>query len=320
MKHLFVVNPAAGKSDQTKNIAAKVALALSERQQEYEIYITRAAMGAVVKIRQEAKTGKPLRVYACGGDGTLNECVTAAVGYPHVSVTHFPCGTGNDFIKMFGSEKQRFFELEELIDGEVHPIDVISCNGYYSVNICSVGIDAKIGTGVHKYDNTPIKGPAAYLLSTAVEFAHGIGMPLKIECAGRVFEGDYSLACACNGTFYGGFFNPVPSARPDDGILDILVVKEVSRMTFIRLVGAYAKGNARRFPQYITHLRSDSMTIDSPEPIVVNLDGEAIYSDHIELRLLPAAINFVFPAEMDFFKIREKENAEKRSNWEILVR
>lgn len=322
MKHLFIVNPAAGKTDQTKIIAAKVAMALSERQEDYEIYVTKAPKDAVLKIRQEAKPGKKLRVYACGGDGTLNECVTGAVGLPHVAVTHFPCGTGNDFIKMFGSERSRFFELDQLLDGEVRPIDVIRCNDYYCINIFSVGIDARIGTGVHKYDNTPLLrgGPMAYLVSMAAEFSKGIGMPMRIECAGRVLEGEFSLACACNGRYYGGGFNPVPDARPDDGLLDILVVKKVSRLLFLRLVGPYSKGNSRRFPQYITRLRGDSMVIDSPEPIMVNLDGEAIYSAHIELSLISGGVNFIFPANMEFFHNSITKSKENERKWEISVK
>ncbi|MCE6983484.1 lipid kinase, partial [Pseudomonas frederiksbergensis] len=89
-------------------------------------------------------------VYACGGDGTLNECVNGAVGHDNVAVTHFPCGTGNDFIKMFGEEKDRFFDLSDLVRGEVRPLDVMECCGRYAVNICSVGIDARIGTEVHQ--------------------------------------------------------------------------------------------------------------------------------------------------------------------------
>ena len=62
-------------------------------------------MDACRKIEQEAAAGQPLRVYACGGDGTLNECVCGAVGCDNVAVTHYPCGTGNDFVRCFGAER-----------------------------------------------------------------------------------------------------------------------------------------------------------------------------------------------------------------------
>ena len=91
---------------------------------EFEIYVTEAPMDACRHIRETAADGAELRAYACGGDGTLNEGVNGAAGLSNVAVTHFPCGTGNDFIKMFGPGKDRFFDLTGLINGEVRPIAV----------------------------------------------------------------------------------------------------------------------------------------------------------------------------------------------------
>ena len=139
MKHLFIVNPVAGGKDRHEYVAEQARLALEGSADAYEVYITTAPMDACAKIKAEAASGEELRVYACGGDGTLNECVNGAVGHDNVAVTHFPCGTGNDFIKMFGEEKDRFFDLSDLVRGEVRPLDVMECCGRYAVNICSVG-------------------------------------------------------------------------------------------------------------------------------------------------------------------------------------
>ena len=163
MKHLFVVNPVAGKQKPEEklrliNEAIDRLPAEQRSRDEFEIYVTEAPMDACRHIRETAADGAELRVYACGGDGTLNECVNGAAGLSNVAVTHFPCGTGNDFIKMFGPGKDRFFDLTELINGEVRPIDVIKCNDRYSVNICSMGLDARVGTDVHKYSGMPLIG------------------------------------------------------------------------------------------------------------------------------------------------------------------
>ena len=152
MKHLFIVNPVAGGRDSTAEVTARVAEAFSARPGEnYEVYTTSAPMDASRKIEAEAARGGELRVYACGGDGTLNECVCGAVGRGNVAVTHYPCGTGNDFVRCFGDERERFRTLGELLDGEIRTLDAIDCNGRCSVNICSVGIDARIGTDATNY-------------------------------------------------------------------------------------------------------------------------------------------------------------------------
>jgi len=310
MKHLFIVNPAAGGKDSTDFVSAKVAQFFSGKEGDFEIYSTKAPMDAVKKIRYEANLCDELRVYACGGDGTLNECVCGAAGYDNVAVTHFPTGTGNDFIKTFGEEGKRFFELGELVNGEVRPLDIIDCNGRMSINICSVGIDARIGCDVHKYSKIPLIGGATgYVTSMAVNLVKGITDPLRVACGGKLYYGNMSLICACNGRFYGGGFNPVPFARPDDGMIDFLIVKGVSRLTFAKLVGKYAKGRFADFPQYITHVQGTSMEIESEHEIVVNVDGEAIRGKKISMKMIPGGVNFIFPAGMQFFADVKEEIA-----------
>ena len=325
MKHLFIVNPVAGKMKREEKLS-KVRRAVEELPQElkkdseFEIYETKAPLDACAKIRADAAECDELRVYAYGGDGTLNECVNGAAGFENVAVTHYPCGTGNDFIKTFGDDKQRFFDLRELIGGEVRKIDLVRCNDRYSVNICSVGIDARIGTEVHKYSSIPVIGGATgYVTSAMVNLFKGVNQPLAIDCAGRHFDGKFALVCICNGRYYGGGFNPVPTAMVDDGVLDVLIVNHVSRLQFLTLIGTYAKGQYKKMPHYITHVRGQSLSIDSETDLVVNLDGEAMNSRHIDIELIPGGLGFIFPANMDYFKNQTACPEEKRSKWEISV-
>lgn len=88
---------------------------------------------------------------------------------------------------------------------------------------------------------------------------------------------------------------------PDNGKLEFLVVRDVSRLQFIRLVGKYAKGRYRELEQFITHLEGDHLEIDSENEIVVNIDGEALYSKHVNFDLIPGGVNFLVPANMAFF-------------------
>ena len=299
MKHLFIVNPTAGKKDRSAEIARKAYETLKPMGVNYEIYLTRAPHDAERKIREEAASGEQLFVYACGGDGTLNECVNAAVGLKNVAVTNYPCGTGNDFIKIFGDEKERFFDLAALATGEVHAFDVIETCGRYSINICSVGADARIGTDVHKYSGIPLIGGAAgYVTSLVVNIAKGINQTYTVRCGEYEKTGLFSLICACNGTHYGGGFNPVPEASPFDGEINFLVVGQVSRLSFLRLVGKYAAGKYRQMRRYISALRGDHMTIEAETPIVVNVDGEALYARKIDLTLHPCALQLVVPASL----------------------
>ena len=296
MKHLFIVNPKAGGKDATEDVRARVQAAFQTRKEHYEIYVTRGPRDATRKIRLEASAGEELRVYACGGDGTFNECVCGAALQENVSVCPFPTGTGNDFCRMFGTDADLFRDLNALQEGTVHEIDLISCNGTYSVNICSVGIDARIGTDVHKYSGLPvIGGKGGYLVSVVVNAFKGIATTMHVRCGRYDLEAKHSLVCACNGRFYGGGFNPSLDAKLDDGIMDIFIVKQVSLITLARCIGKYAKGRADELPQYITHLRGTDLYIELDGEDVINLDGEAIPAMSINMHLVPKALRLIVP-------------------------
>ena len=307
MKHLFIVNPVAGKSkpeDKMRLIHESIGrLPESVRGAEFEIYVTSAPMDAAAKIKDEAKRCGDLRVYACGGDGTLNECVNGAAGLENVAVTHFPCGTGNDFIRTFGEEKERFFNLSELMTGEIRPIDIIKCNDRYAVNICSLGIDALVGTDVHKYSGIPlIGGPTGYVISLMANYIKGVHQPMTVRVDGMTCGPELNLVCVCNGRFYGGGFNPTNDSRPDDGLMDVLVASGVNRAKLLGVIMSYAKAKYRRFPQYITYVRTRHLEVDCRGEEVINIDGEAAYSKRAVMDLIPGGVNFIFPANMEFFR------------------
>ena len=303
MKHLFIVNPKAGGKDCSDDVRRQVLAALRDSSDDREVYVTKGPMDAADRIRAEAADGKELRVYACGGDGTFNECVCGAALLPNVAVCPYPTGTGNDFCRMFGEEKDLYRDLEALIAGSVRPIDVIDCNGRYSVNICSVGIDARIGTDVHKYSGLPVVGGATgYVVSAVVNVFKGINRTMRVHCGEYSSEGGYALIAACNGRFYGGGFNPSLHARPDDGILEIYIVPEVNIFTLARLIGKYASGQADSLPRHILHLRATEISIDFDEDNVVNIDGEALFARQVTMKLIPGGLNLIVPRGMHFFE------------------
>jgi YegS/Rv2252/BmrU family lipid kinase len=238
-----------------------------------------------------------LYVYACGGDGTLNECANGAAGRSNIAITQYACGTGNDFIRTFGTDNiEKFRDLKALMSGTLRPLDLIDCSGRYGINICSVGIDARVGRDVHKYSRIPIiGGPGGYVISLLANVIKGVTQKLKITTGTTNEEKLVTLACACNGRFYGGGFNPVPEALPDDGIIEYLIVGAVSRLKVAQIVGRYAKGKYKELPDIITHLRGSNLEISADEDFVVNIDGEIITTKNIYFRLAPKAITFILP-------------------------
>ena len=174
MKHLFVINPAAGSRDRSAEYAAEIRKLCGGRGLDYRIAVSQAP-GECRRITREALlTGEEYRIYACGGDGTLNEVASGAAGFPNGAITAYPGGSGNDFVKIF-DDPQAFYDLERLLDPEEAEFDLIRCNDDYALNICSVGLDARIGTDVSRYKRIPLlQAFRAYAPSTVVNVIKGI--------------------------------------------------------------------------------------------------------------------------------------------------
>ncbi|MDO5444388.1 MAG: YegS/Rv2252/BmrU family lipid kinase [Eubacteriales bacterium] len=303
MKYLFIVNPIAGGSDHTEQIRTMAEKEFKNRpNDEYEIYVTKDPFDAAREVSERAETGENLYILACGGDGTFNLCCNGAAGHDNIAVAPFPVGTGNDFCRMFGEQKDLYLNLPALLDGSTHKIDLASVNGRYCACIASVGFDARIGINVHKYDKLPLcKGPGAYIASLVVETFKGMTRSVSITCGDFSYSGPYTLCAVCNGRYYGGGFNPVRDALPDDGILDIVLVKKISLPAFFLNVGKYKKGRADSLPQYFTHLKSDHVTFEFDEESVINCDGEALYGKKVEIQLYHNCMNLIVPKGLTFF-------------------
>ena len=157
---------------------------------------------------------------------------------------------------------------------------------------------------MHEYGSIPFLGRAsAYVVSAAVNVFKGIASPMTIRCGDFFRSGKTTLACACNGRFYGGGFNPSLRARPDDGIMDIYIVKKVNLIEFAVLIGQYAAGKADELPKYVTHLRSaEPLEMEFDRTEVINVDGEAMKADKVTMRMVPKALKLIVPKGMQFFE------------------
>ena len=216
MRHVFLINPAAGKYDRTGEFTQTIRAACEGL--DYEILVSRAPGDCTHIAQAAASSGEPVRLYACGGDGTLNEVVNGAAGHVNAAVTHFPGGSGNDFIKIF-SDPAAFRSLPRLLDAEEATFDLIRCNGQnFAVNICSMGFDARIGTEIGRYKRLPlVSGTGAYLLSTGVNFIRGIHEHYVVDVDGQHFDGNQTLMCIANGRYMAVASTRCPMRSPDDG-------------------------------------------------------------------------------------------------------
>ena len=302
MKHIFIINPTAGKSDSRQKIYDMADSLRQKHGLDVQCILTKKQGHATELARKLCESGEELRFYACGGDGTVNEVANGIIGYDNAAMSVIPVGTGNDFLKNFGDDAEKFRDAENLWDGPQFPMDAIDVNGRVALTIACSGIDARVARDVHKYSESPIlDGKSSYIASLLVNFLFkGIGSHWTVELDGETIEDDFSLVSVCNGRYYGGGFMPVAEARMDDGVLNTLVVKKVSRGAFIKFVGPYSKGQYYKFPHVARCVAPKVVRIRSEKPdIVTCLDGECITSDDVTIRLSDKRLNFFGPTGCD---------------------
>lgn len=306
MKHLFIVNPTAGRANAAHTLPPVIRQAQHRLHQDVDIQITDHVGHATQLARQAAEAG-PVRLYACGGDGTLNEVLCGAFGHEGVEVGHIPCGSGNDMIRNFGKAED-FLHIENMLQGRGHTIDLLRVNGRIAVSICAAGIDAKIAAGIPKFRRLPFcGGSTAYNLSVIQCLLGKLGIHMTVTANGEEYSGEYLLTAIGNGSYYGGGYCSLPGARTDDGLLNVILVNKIPLPRIPAILKRYKAGThfapdgqvAPDLQGMITSFSTRSITVHSETPFDYTLDGECSVSDTIHVEILPAAIPFILPKGLE---------------------
>lgn len=298
MKHVFIINPHAGKKDQTARLYEMADHLRDDLGLDCVCMLTDRPGSAADMARKLAESGEELRIYACGGDGTISETANGIAGFDNAAMTCIPTGTGNDFLKNFGADAEKFQDAANLWDGDVFPLDLIECNGRYALTIACNGIDARVAESVHQYKRSPmLNGRGSYLASVAVNFLFkGIGHHWTVWLDEEKIEDDFALVSMCNGRYYGGGSTPVPEALMDDRVLHTVVIKKLGKATFARLFSPYSAGEYRKLPpELIRVYDAKTVRIQSKDEIVTCLDGECFRSHDVVMKLADKRVNFFGP-------------------------
>ena len=165
MKHLFLINPNAGKGKAFETVMPKIKEATAERNMDYKVYVSKSSQDTHDYCKKIGESGEKTRIYACGGDGTIYDIVNAIYGYNNVEFAAVPLGSGNDFIRIFGT-KEQFMDIGAQIDGTAIKIDAIKCGDRIAVNQCSMGFDAEVCSKQADFKKLPwLTGESAYTAS-----------------------------------------------------------------------------------------------------------------------------------------------------------
>ena len=313
MKYVFIVNPAAGKKKAGEFIP-EIEKICRAKGVDFEIYKTAGVGDAKKYTEQLGKSGESVSVFGCGGDGTLFEVINGAVGYPNLKVGTLPLGSGNDFVRNFGRKKD-FLDVLNQLEGESRKIDLIKCGEKYAISQCSMGIDAEVCAKQAAFKKLPlVSGEMAYTASLVYCFMTKASNSFEISIDGGEFEKyDVLFALCGNARYYGGGYKGIPLAVCDDGLLDFIIVrKDMPVIKFLKEMNNYKEGKHLEWDRTIFK-RGKKMTVRSRRFSAVNVDGECEFVKERTFEIVPRAIDFIFPSNIDFDKIHSIWEEENKS-------
>ncbi|MBR3439498.1 MAG: diacylglycerol kinase family lipid kinase [Clostridia bacterium] len=308
MKHIFIINPNAGKGKAYEFIKPKIDDYCTKNNVDYEVIECSHFREGKATVDRIASSGEELRFYACGGDGTLYEIVNGAFGHENAQVTVIPLGSGNDFIRLFGS-KEDFYNLDNLVNGVPCSLDVIKCGDEIAINQCSMGFDAEVCARQASFKKIPgINGELAYAASAVYSITRKVKNTFTISIDdGEPFTQDCIFCVGANSRWYGGGFMAAPKALPDDGLMDMIIVKKsISRIKLLSLLNEYKAGQHLDWPM-CNFVRGKKLTIHSEKPAAVNVDGECSFVNDATFELIEKGITFVVPKGSPFFDIQTRK-------------
>ncbi len=315
MKYHFIINPVAGKQDSSKTLVPEIrraAVACGIAEENLEIQLTNrpshAHYLAIEAAKKAAEQNEEIRIFAAGGDGTFNEVLTGAMNYENAAVGLLPYGSGNDFLRSFGV-REEFCDIEDQFRGGVKEIDMIKTQRGFAAAICSAGLDAKVAYGIPKFRRIPLCGGSmAYKLSIAEVLLGKKATKLHINIDGKEFERSCLLVAVCNGHAYGGGFLAAPESKLDDGVLDVMVVKEISLPKIAKVLPMYQAGkhfkNGAIVPELkdiVEYYPAHKVTIhpvDSSQDMIVNVDGECGPDKELSAEIVPLSARIILPKKV----------------------
>ncbi len=313
MKYAFIVNPAAGQGKYDRNLIPQLEeLIAGNPNRDIKIYYTQGERDATVLAEAIAdEANDDVVIFACGGDGTIQEVANGIYGHDNAILGIVPIGSGNDFIREVGNKNKatdRYLNLNNIFSGVVTKIDLIRIswisNGEEKsrlvANGINIGFDGNTAILAHDLKQLPlVQGTGSYLLAVASNLIKKKGQKLRITADGKNFHtGKLLLATAANGGFCGGGVQSCPNADLSDGLIELLAIKDITRKKFVSLFPKYKVGklfSIRGIEDFASYTQAKNIIIEpmmGPTMKFVG-DGEIFETGALRVDIEPNAIRML---------------------------
>ena len=296
-QHFFILNPQAGVKSAREKLEAELKKLDSL---PYTLFITSSPGDAARFVRDTCQTDqRPLRFYACGGDGTLADVAQGAYPFKNAAIACWPCGSGNDYARYYGGS-ERFLDLGRQIAAPTVLVDLIDVNGRVCVNVANIGLEAEAAKTMLRLRHHPVVGgKRAYIMGVLSAVTKHMKTNCSVSAEGEaLYAGELLTLSLASGRFVGGGFQCAPRAKNDDGILELCIIRPMSRVTLFNFIGIYKQGRHLDHPKikpYLLTRRISQAEVSSDRELTLCLDGEIVKGRSFAFRVLPRAVRFILP-------------------------
>ena len=286
----IIVNPVSGNRDH-EALLRGVCKAVAAHGDSARVYETQCE-GDGVRCTKQAIEAGCTSVVGLGGDGTLSEIVSVLAGTT-IPLYIVPCGTGNDFARAFGLPRHPLRAFEAQLEGEAVPVDCLKVNGHPFLNVGGTGFDVEVLRKLETY-RTLYPGEKAYRKAVFAVLSEYRVLDAQIS----VDDGPFTrvratIVEAANGQYIGGGMRVAPDARCDDGLIDVVVVRQVPRWVIALLLPLFICGWHARLPICRT-VRARHVTLRAHD-MMVNIDGRLEAMEEAAFSVWPGALSMRRP-------------------------
>jgi diacylglycerol kinase (ATP) len=297
---VFLVNPASAGGS-TGRRWPEIAHRAAARGLEGDALISDAP-GRLGTLTAEAVAGGARRLVVVGGDGSVNEVVNGLSPEDQVEVAVIPRGTGWDFVRTFAIPRDLDGAIDVAVGGDVREIDLGVATyrtwageeaGSSFANVASAGISGAIAQRANE-SSKALGGKISYYWATLAVFFGWQTGEMHVTVDGESRTGKMIDAMICNGRFLGGGMMMCPEAEPDDGVFDVLLIGDVTKRDLAFVLPKTYKGKHLPHPR-LELLRGRVVSVESEEPLPIELDGEQPGTTPVRLEVVPRALKLRVP-------------------------
>jgi len=296
-KILFFINPVSGTGGKLR-LEKKIIKKCGEFNIGFELLFT-AADGDYSFLREKIKKDNITDVIICGGDGTLSPVISSLLNIK-VNIGIIPKGSGNGLAFTAGIPRSVDRALEIIFKAKTSYTDAFLINGKLSCMLSGIGLDAQVA---YDFSLQKKRGLATYIKQTFRNFLSASTYQFELNVKNIQFKVDAFFICIANSNQFGNNFTIAPEASLNDGLLDIIVVKKMSKPRIIWSVFKQMKtGKIITFEEKhfnkknILYFQTDSLQIMNPEMAPLHIDGDhAQTSKKFDIEILPSAFTLIRP-------------------------